>query len=131
MSFFDPITLERFARFRRNRLGWWSLLTLAALSVLALLGPLLVGNRPLVLKVDGITRYPIFAGFISGRDLGLKIDLLFGRRLRRVGGGVIRGLRIRSLGVGLGFVFLLVMGILLFHGEHPIMQPASCEGQSK
>jgi microcin C transport system permease protein len=66
MSLFDPITLSRFARFRRNRLGWWSLLTLGLFSFLALLGPLLVGNRPLVLKV--------FAGFISGRDLGLKIE---------------------------------------------------------
>ena len=74
MSFFDPITLQRFARFRRNRLGWWSLLTLGMLSFLALLGPLLVGNRPLVLKVDGAYRFPVFAGFISGRDLGLRIE---------------------------------------------------------
>jgi microcin C transport system permease protein len=74
MRFLDPITVQRFDRFRRNRMGWWSLLTLLALSALALLGPLLVGNRPLVLKVDGVTRFPIFAGFISGRDLGLKIE---------------------------------------------------------
>ena len=74
MSLFDPITLQRFARFRRNRLGWWSLLTLGMLSFLALLGPLLVGNRPLVLKVDGAYRFPVFAGFISGRDLGLRIE---------------------------------------------------------
>ena len=74
MSFFDPITLQRFDRFRRNRMGWWSLLTLVAISALTLLGPLLVGNRPLVLKVDGVTRFPVFAGFISGRDLGLKIE---------------------------------------------------------
>ncbi|GBL24177.1 putative peptide transport system permease protein BMEII0207/BMEII0208 [Opitutia bacterium] len=74
MSFFDPITLQRFDRFRRNRMGWWSLLTLLVISALALLGPLLVGNRPLVLKVDGVTHFPVFAGFISGRDLGLKIE---------------------------------------------------------
>ena len=74
MNLLDPITLERFARFRRNRPGWWSLLALLALSFLALLGPLLVGNRPLVLKVDGVTRFPVFAGFISGRELGLAIE---------------------------------------------------------
>jgi microcin C transport system permease protein len=74
MSLFDPITLQRFERFRRNRLGWWSLLTLGTLSLLALLGPLLVGNRPLVLKVDGAYRFPVFAGFIPGRELGLKIE---------------------------------------------------------
>jgi len=74
MSLLDPITLQRFERFRRNRMGWWSLLTLVTLTVLALLGPLLVGNRPLILKIDGVTRFPVFAGFISGRDLGLRIE---------------------------------------------------------
>jgi len=74
MSLLDPITLQRFDRFRRNRMGWWSLIALVTLSALALLGPLLVGNRPLALKVDGVTRFPVFAGFISGRELGLKIE---------------------------------------------------------
>lgn len=74
MSLLDPITLQRFARFRRHRAGWWSLLMLLALSVLALLGPLLVGHRPLILRVDGVTRFPVFAGYVSGRELGLKIE---------------------------------------------------------
>jgi microcin C transport system permease protein len=74
MSLLDPITLQRFERFRRNRMGWWSLLTLVTLTLLALLGPLLVGNRPLILNIDGVTRFPVFAGFISGRDLGLRIE---------------------------------------------------------
>jgi microcin C transport system permease protein len=74
MSPLDPITLQRFERFRRNRMGWWSLLTLVTLTVLALFGPLLVGNRPLILKIDGVTHFPVFAGFISGRDLGLRIE---------------------------------------------------------
>jgi microcin C transport system permease protein len=74
MSLFDPLTLQRFARFRRHRAGWWSLLALLALSVLALLGPLLVGNRPLLLHLDGAYRFPVFAGFISGRELGLPIE---------------------------------------------------------
>ena len=74
MSLLDPITLQRFARFRRHRAGWWSLLALLALSFLALLGPLLVGHRPLILQVDGVTRFPVFAGYLSGRELGLKIE---------------------------------------------------------
>ena len=72
MSTVDPITLKRFQRFRANRMGWWSLLTLLLLSFLALLGPLLVGNRPLALRIDGKWRFPVFAGFISGTELGLK-----------------------------------------------------------
>jgi microcin C transport system permease protein len=92
MSLLDPITLQRFARFRRHRAGWWSLLGLLALSVLALLGPLLVGNRPLILKVDGVTRFPVFAGYVSGRDLGLKIEgepnyRLLAEELKRDGRG--------------------------------------------
>ena len=71
MSVFDPITVKRFQRFSSNRMGWWSLLTLLTLSGLAALGPLLVGNRPLVLSLDGQWRFPVFAGFISGKDLGL------------------------------------------------------------
>jgi microcin C transport system permease protein len=74
MTLFDPLTLQRFARFRRHRAGWWSLLALLALSVLALLGPLLVGNRPILLNLDGAYRFPVFAGFISGRELGLTIE---------------------------------------------------------
>ena len=74
MSLLDPITVQRFDRFRRNRMGWWSLIALVTLSALALLGSLLVGNRPLILKIDGVTRFPVFAGFISGRDLGLRIE---------------------------------------------------------
>ena len=92
MSLLDPITLQRFARFRRHRAGWWSLLSLLALSVLALLGPLLVGHRPLILQVDGVTRFPVFAGYISGRELGLKIEgepnyRLLAEELRRDGRG--------------------------------------------
>lgn len=71
---FDPITRQRFARFRRHRTGWWSLVTLLVLAGLALLGPLLVGNRPLILKVDSTYRFPVLAGFIAGTELGLKIE---------------------------------------------------------
>ncbi len=74
MNFFDPVTRERFARFRRHRAGWWSLLTLGGLALLAACGPLLVGSRPLILKVDGHYRFPVFAGFIPGRELGLSIE---------------------------------------------------------
>jgi len=92
MSLLDPITLQRFARFRRHRAGWWSLLTLLTLSVLALLGPLLVGHRPLILRVDGVTRFPVFAGYVSGRELGLKIEgepnyRLLAEELKRDGRG--------------------------------------------
>jgi microcin C transport system permease protein len=70
MSWLDPITQRRLDRFRHHRTGWWSFLALTLLTVLALLGPLLVGNRPLALRIDGHWRFPVFAGFISAQELG-------------------------------------------------------------
>ena len=71
MTLIDPITRRRFERFRANRMGWWSLLTFMTLAVLAALGPLLVGKRPLVMRINEELRFPVFAGFISGKELGL------------------------------------------------------------
>ena len=71
MSWLDPITRGRLARFRAHRAAWWSFVTLATLAVLALLGPLLVGNRPLLLKVDGVWRFPLFVRHLSGAELGV------------------------------------------------------------
>ena len=74
MSFFDPITRQRFERFRRNRMGWCSLLKLVTISALALLGALLVGNLPFMLKVDRVTRFPVLSGFNTCRSLCLQIE---------------------------------------------------------
>jgi ABC-type microcin C transport system permease subunit YejE len=71
MSWLDPITRGRLARFRAHRAAWWSFVALATLAVLALLGPLLVGNRPLLLKVDGVWRFPLFVRHLSGAELGV------------------------------------------------------------
>ncbi len=70
MNWLDPITRRRLERFRHHRAGWWSFLVLTILTLLALLGPLLVGNRPLALQIDGRWRFPVFAGFISATKLG-------------------------------------------------------------
>jgi microcin C transport system permease protein len=71
MTLIDPITRRRFERFRANRMGWWSLITFITLAVLTVLGPLLVGKRPIVMRIDDQLRFPVFAGFISGKELGL------------------------------------------------------------
>jgi len=71
MSWLDPITRGRLARFRAHRAAWWSFVALATLAFLALLGPLLVGNRPLLLKVDGVWHFPLFVRHLSGAELGV------------------------------------------------------------
>ena len=70
MSWLDPLTQRRLDRFRRHRAGWWSFVALATLTGLALLGPLLVGNRPLAMRIDGQWRFPVFAGHIPAKELG-------------------------------------------------------------
>lgn len=55
-----PVTLQRFRRFRGLRRGWWSLLILAALVILALFDQALVGRRALVVHYEGQTYFPAF-----------------------------------------------------------------------
>ncbi len=55
-----PVTLQRFRRFRSIRRGWWSLLLLAALVLLALLDHSLVGKRALIVKQGGSWYFPAF-----------------------------------------------------------------------
>jgi len=55
-----PVTVQRFRRFRSIRRGWWSLLILAGLVVLALLDQTLVGRRALVVKHESKWYFPAF-----------------------------------------------------------------------
>jgi len=72
---FDAITRRRFARFQSMKRGWYSFIVLGVVSILALMGPLLVGSRPLVLKHDGSWRFPIFSTRIASSELGLQGDV--------------------------------------------------------
>jgi microcin C transport system permease protein len=67
MNWLDPLTRRRLERFRHHRAGWWSFLALSTLTLLALLGPLLVGNRPLALQIDGQRRFPVSPARQTGR----------------------------------------------------------------
>ena len=46
-------------RFKRNRLGYWSLLAFATLVVLSLLAEVLSNDRPLVVRYQGQTYWPL------------------------------------------------------------------------
>ena len=68
----DPITRRRFSRFRSMKRGWYSLLILGVIAVAALLGPALVGNRPLILSHQGTTHFPFLSDPIPAAALGLE-----------------------------------------------------------
>jgi microcin C transport system permease protein len=70
----SPITQRRFAKFRTIKRAWFSLIVMSALCLLALLGPLLVGSRALIVKYQNQYRFPIIESTISGREFGLTQD---------------------------------------------------------
>ena len=67
----SPITQRRFAKFRSIKRAWYSLIILGVLCLLALVGPLLVGSRAIIVKYQNHYRFPLIEGALSGREFGL------------------------------------------------------------
>lgn len=66
-------------RFRRNRLGYWSLLVFGALVVLSLFAELLSNDRPLVVRYEGQTYWPLLNDYPEttfGGDFATPTDYL-------------------------------------------------------
>lgn len=66
----NPITKRRLNRFIAMKRGWYSFIILCFLLFLAALGPLLVGNRAIVVKHAGTYYFPIFSDVIPGTTFG-------------------------------------------------------------
>jgi microcin C transport system permease protein len=56
----SPLTRRRFANFRANRRGWWSLWFFLVLFVFTLSAELVANDKPLLLKYDGHYYAPVF-----------------------------------------------------------------------
>ncbi|QRR36476.1 ABC transporter permease [Hydrogenophaga sp. YM1] len=66
-------------RFRRNRLGYWSLLVFGALVVASLFAEVLSNDRPLVVRYEGKTYFPIVQDLpetVFGGDFQTATDYL-------------------------------------------------------
>lgn len=66
-------------RFKRNRLGYWSLLVFCTLVVLSLFAELISNDRPLVLQYEGTTYFPIVKDYSEktfGGDFETTTDYL-------------------------------------------------------
>ncbi len=66
-------------RFRRNRLGYWSLLVFCVLVVLSLGAELLSNDRPLLVRYEGKTYFPIVRDYpetVFGGDFQTPTDYL-------------------------------------------------------
>ncbi len=88
----DPLTLQRFRRFRSIRRAWVSLWILVVLTGLSLAGELLVNSRALAVWYQGRLYLPIYGRVHFGDELGLPYHYEanyreLARKLAREGGG--------------------------------------------
>ncbi len=66
-------------RFKRNRLGYWSLLAFCAIVLLSLLAEVLSNDRPLIVRYEGQTYFPIWRDYSEktfGGDFPTPADYL-------------------------------------------------------
>ncbi|MDZ7754682.1 MAG: ABC transporter permease [Gammaproteobacteria bacterium] len=59
----SPLNRRRFANFRANRRGWWSLWIFLVLFVLSLGAELVANDKPLVVSFQGDWYFPIFKAY--------------------------------------------------------------------
>ncbi len=65
----SDLARERLRRFRRIRRSWWSLWILGVLFILSLFAELLANDKPLILRYQGRTYFPV-AKFYPGTAFG-------------------------------------------------------------
>ncbi len=72
-----PINQRRFANFRANRRGWWSMWIFAALFLVTLFAEFIANDRPLVAKVDGRWLFPVVLDYAEEDVIpgGLPIEM--------------------------------------------------------
>lgn len=69
MSRLNPINQARWARFRHNRRGYWSLWVFAVLFALSLGAELLANDKPLVVHYHDRTYFPLLVNYTES-DFG-------------------------------------------------------------
>lgn len=84
-----PLSPRRRAwqRFRRNRLGYWSLLLFAALLLLSLMAELLSNDKPLLMRYEGRFYLPLLHSYPEttfGGDFETETDYLDPLILQRI-----------------------------------------------
>ena len=66
-----PQTRKKLTRFKQIKVGYFSFLALAALSLLLCLAELWVNSRALVVKYEGNLYFPTYGAIIPGSSFGL------------------------------------------------------------
>jgi microcin C transport system permease protein len=71
--FLSPLNRRRLANFKANRRGSWSLWIFLVLFGLTLFAELLVNDRPLYVRLDGQSFYPVLFNY-SEKQLGGELE---------------------------------------------------------
>ncbi len=69
MSRLSPVNQARWARFRHNRRGYWSLWIFLLLFGLSLCSELIANDKPLLVRYDGSWYFPLLKNY-SESDFG-------------------------------------------------------------
>ena len=66
----ESILKKRWKKFKTLKRGYYSLVALTVLYGISFLLPILINNRALIVKYDGSYYYPVFSGYIAGKEFG-------------------------------------------------------------
>lgn len=71
---FNPLTIEKFRRFRSIRRGYYSFIILTFLILLSLAGELLVNSRAIAVRYQDNLYFPTYRSMIPGKTFGLDYE---------------------------------------------------------
>lgn len=71
---FNPLTLDKFYRFKQIKRGYYSFLILVVLIVLSLFAEILVNSRALLVKYNGSYYFPTYGSIIPGTKFGFDYE---------------------------------------------------------
>tara|TARA_A100001011_G_C14224323_1_gene805887 strand:- start:40 stop:1095 length:1056 start_codon:yes stop_codon:yes gene_type:complete len=66
----ESILKRRWKKFKTLKRGYYSLITLTALYTISFFLPVLINNKALIVKYNGSYHFPIFSGYIAGKEFG-------------------------------------------------------------
>ncbi|HPJ36502.1 MAG TPA: ABC transporter permease subunit [Spirochaetota bacterium] len=68
---FNPLTIEKYRRFKSIKRGYYSFIILMVLIILSLFAELFVNNRALLVRYQGHFYFPTYGSIIPGKTFGL------------------------------------------------------------
>lgn len=71
---FNPLTIEKYRRFRSIKRGYYSFIILSFFIIFSLAGELFVNNRALIVKYQGSYFFPTYGSMIPGKAFGLDYE---------------------------------------------------------